>query len=166
MADASKWYVVFTKPRREKTALENLDKQGFRCFFPQVIKRSRRKNTVEALFPRYLFIEVDTAKQSVAPVRATLGVVGLVRFGDQPASIPRHIIQQIRQRIDPESGLVVLQSPTFKPGDKVTIQHGPLQGLEGIFQARAGRDRAILLMSLLGGDTKVQVETDHLQPPR
>jgi len=42
-------------------------------------------NTVEPLFPRYLFIRVDPARCSTAPVRSTRGVSGLVRHCGLPA---------------------------------------------------------------------------------
>ena len=35
--DKPTWFAVYTKPRQEKIALENLERQGFRCSLPMAI---------------------------------------------------------------------------------------------------------------------------------
>ena len=32
----SNWYLIHTKIRQERGALENLQRQGFECFLPQI----------------------------------------------------------------------------------------------------------------------------------
>ena len=55
------WFAVYTKPRQEQVALENLERQGFRCFLPMAVnpyqRRSQRMPRIEPLFPRYLFLK-------------------------------------------------------------------------------------------------------------
>ncbi len=86
------WYAVCCKPRQEAIAEENLLRQGFHVNLPRIrIRRHRRGqwiDAIEALFPRYLFIRIDPYRCNTAPVRSTRGVVGLVRFGGQPAVVP------------------------------------------------------------------------------
>ena len=90
------WYAVQTKPRQEGTAALNLQRQHFHTYLPKIRLRKRRRQqwhkVVEPLFPGYLFIKVAPGEQSTAPVRSTLGVVGLVRFGSQLQSVPPQII--------------------------------------------------------------------------
>jgi transcriptional antiterminator RfaH len=82
------WFAVHTKPRREVEAKTQLCNQGFEAYLPRIQFRKRRKGRwiefIEPLFPRYLFIEVDPTVQSIAPVRNTFGVSGLVCFGGEP----------------------------------------------------------------------------------
>ena len=98
------WHLVHTKPRQEQVALVNLQRQGYECYLPQlrVEKRSRSKvqAVTEPLFPRYLFIRLDSSDQgkSWAPVRSTLGVARLVRFGDRPAVVQDDLVALLRQR--------------------------------------------------------------------
>ncbi len=73
------WYLVHTKPRQEKCALENLQRQGFQCYLPTLPAEKLRQGVLtvadEPLFPRYLFIRLgqgDSAK-SWAPIRSTKG---------------------------------------------------------------------------------------------
>jgi transcription antitermination factor NusG len=69
------WFAVYTKPRQEQIALENLERQDFRCFLPMAInpyqRRSERKLRIEPLFPRYLFLNAIADQQSLGPVRST-----------------------------------------------------------------------------------------------
>ena len=89
---AHAWYLVHAKPRQEDTALANLARQGFEAFLPrmrrQVRHAGRWRERVEALFPRYLFVSLDPETHDWAPIRSTVGVSSLVRFGDEPARVP------------------------------------------------------------------------------
>lgn len=56
------WYLVHTKPKQEKYALENLQRQGYECYLPLLLSERIRQGilmvTDEPLFPRYLFIRL------------------------------------------------------------------------------------------------------------
>lgn len=157
----SSWFAVLTKPRLEAQAQLCLVRQNYECLYPR-IKRSVRTAAgmtvrTESLFPRYVFIQVDANEQSLAPVRSTRGVAGLVRFGGVPAEVPCRVIEQIKSRMDLETGFVQLRLPDLNPGTSVRISEGPLEGIEGIFKAPAGPDRVRVLLSLMGTDREVVV---------
>jgi transcriptional antiterminator RfaH len=161
------WFAVYTKPRQEHIALENLERQGFRCFLPMAInpyqRRSAKNLRIEPLFPRYLFLNAIPGQQSLGPVRSTRGVATLVRFGIELARMPETVIHAIKQRCDPETGLVKLDPVPIEPGDKVKVFDGPLAGLQGILKERKGKNRALLLMKLLGTESTVEVDSMMLQ---
>ena len=161
------WFAVYTKPRQERIALENLDRQGFRCFLPMAInpyqRRTERKPIIEPLFPRYLFLKAIADQQSLGPVRSTRGVCNLVRSGMNLVTMPELVIQAITRRCDPETGLINLDPVPVLPGDKVRVFDGPLAGIQGIFTELKGANRALLLMSLLGTETTVEVDSMLLQ---
>jgi transcriptional antiterminator RfaH len=161
------WFAVYTKPRQEQIALENLERQDFRCFLPMAInpyqRRSALKLRIEPLFPRYLFLNVIADQQSLGPVRSTRGVATIVRFGMELARLPETVIRTINQRCDPDTGLVKLDPAPVNPGDKVKVFDGPLAGLEGIFKERKGQNRALLMTKLLGTVSTVEVEAMLLQ---
>jgi len=81
------WYLVHTKPRQEKFALQNLEQQGYQCYLPTLLTEILRQGSLtvknEPLFPRYLFIRLGQgpATQSWAPIRSTKGVSRVVSFG-------------------------------------------------------------------------------------
>ncbi|WGI26618.1 transcription termination/antitermination NusG family protein [Halomonas alkaliantarctica] len=51
----------------------------------------------ETLFHHYLFIELDQVVSNWRPIRSTRGALSLVAFGDQPATIPTHLVETLRQ---------------------------------------------------------------------
>jgi transcriptional antiterminator RfaH len=162
------WYAVYTKPRQERVAEDNLVRQGFDCFLPMALnpyqRRSKtRRERIEPLFPRYLFINAIADQQSLGPVRSTRGVCTLVRFGMKLVTVPEAIIQLILGRMHPESGLVELDPIAVQPGDRVKVFDGPFAGVEGILDAQSGERRALLLMELLGRQTRVEVDRLLLQ---
>jgi len=161
------WFAVYTKPRQEHIALENLERQGFDCFLPMAVnpyqRRSAKKLRIEPLFPRYMFLNAIPDQQSLGPVRSTLGVATLVRFGMELARLPETVITAIHNRCDPGTGLVKLDPAPVVPGDNVKVFDGPFAGIEGIFKERKGEKRALLLMSMLGTESTVEVDLMLLQ---
>ena len=72
----------------------------------QKIRQRKTALVAEPMFPRYLFIRLDTSGsgQSWSPIRSTLGVNQLVRFGGQPAKVDGQLIDLIRSREQGQSG--------------------------------------------------------------
>ena len=162
------WFAVVTKPRQEQIALENLQRQDFKCFLPMAEnpyqRRSKKqKQIIEPLFPRYLFLNAIATTQNLAPVRSTRGVISMVRFGTELAVIPDSIIQAIKNRMEPNTGLIKIKPVQIKAGDKVKIFDGPLAGINGIVTERSSENRAQILMNLMGRPTKVEVNALTLQ---
>lgn len=111
-----------------------------------------RKTKIEPLFARYLFVRLDPdGSQSWAPLRSTVGVSQLVRFGSNYAKLADELVQALKQsvHIHPVIGL-------FAPGDRVTITQGPFAGLEGVFNSFDGNQRAIVLISWLASNMRVK----------
>lgn len=159
-----RWYAVSCKPRQELVAQENLKRQGFHAYLPRIQLKKRRGGSwvdvIEVLFPRYIFIRVDTALKSIASVRSTRGVVGLVRFGGQPAVVADEVIEAVIQREAPGMGLRRDDRPLFGLGEQVRLMEGPLAGMEGVFVQEDGEKRVIVLLEMLGKANKVKVDRD------
>jgi transcriptional antiterminator RfaH len=161
------WYLVYSKPRQEKAAVENLLRQNYQVYFPQIrIWRTRRRNrqlVVEPLFPRYLFIHLDSQSDNWAPIRSTLGVTSLVRFGAEPARVPDELIAYLQSRQNAE-GLHEWAQPTIAIGGRARVVSGPLAGYEGILIAKSSRERVIILMDLVGGQVRIKLNPDQIEP--
>ena len=160
------WFAVCCKPRQEAVAEENLLRQGFHVYLPRIRVRRRRRgqwiDAVEVLFPRYIFIRLDPQRRSTATVRSTRGVVGLVRFGGQPAVVPDSVMDALLRRADSTSGLHQDDRPLFSAGEPVKLSEGPLAGMEGVFNKMDGDKRVIVLLELLGKANKVRVNRDWI----
>jgi transcriptional antiterminator RfaH len=152
MTSAGHWYLIHTKPRQEALALENLERQGYSCYLPllkrEKVSRGKLGVVTEPLFPRYLFICLETSMQGLswAPIRSTRGVTRLVTFGKEPAKVPDALIESIRQQ---QAQLDTQPLHAFQPGDSVRIVNGPFVGLDAIYQETDGERRVMVLIELM-----------------
>lgn len=159
------WYLLYTRPRQEKVAHQNLLQQGYESVLPllttEKIQQGRLVITEEPLFPRYLFVrlEQDLSGKSWTPLRSTRGVSRLVTFGNQPARVEDRLVEALQVRSTHQQ-----QQPQrlFSPGDAVTIDAGPFKGLEAIYQMTDGEQRALVLIELLSKPTPLRIPPAHL----
>jgi transcriptional antiterminator RfaH len=159
------WYVVHCKPKSEHIALANLERQGFVCYLPMLKVYAPRKATLvrqEVMFPRYLFCQTATSEQSIAPIRSTLGVLTLVRFGSQPAVLSHEIITQIRgiEAMQQARGTGDLSG--LQAGASVRVVSGPLATLEGIVNTVAD-GRINILFELIGKPTSMTLDLTQVR---
>jgi transcriptional antiterminator RfaH len=165
--DEKQWYLVYTKPRQEKVAQSNLVRQGYETYLP-LIRQSRRRlskrvTVTSSMFPRYLFIFLDKRIDNWGPIRSTLGVVSLVRFGQTPAKVPRELVRLLRSREDIE-GIQVVPLDEYRPGSRIRITDGSLSGYEGLYLARSGRDRVTVLLDIMGKTARTRVDAAAIEP--
>ncbi len=163
------WYLLYSKPRQERLALENLIRQGFKAYLPLIRNRRRRGGRyvsfVEPCFPRYLFIYLNDMTDNWGPIRSTVGVSKLIRFGDLPARVPDGLVDSLLARED-ELGVQNLPQPEFDAGDLVRIVEGAMAGYEGIFKAKTGRERVIILLDIVGNSTRVELPDSQIESVR
>ncbi len=160
------WYLIYSKPQQERLALENLERQGYPSYLPLIRNRRRRKGRyvpiIEPMFPRYLFVHLSDETDNWGPIRSTIGVANLVRFGMQAARVPDSLIEMMEQR--DEEGVQTLAPPVLEPGDQVRIVEGVMAGYEAIFQARTGKERVVLLLQLAQDRTaRIQVSAHDIE---
>ncbi len=161
------WYLVYCKPRQESVARENLIRQGYETYLPVMRdvrrRKGRRVTLIAPMFPRYLFIHLNRQTDNWAPIRSTLGVVSIVRFGRMAARVPDELVKLLRSRED-QQGLQILPVEEYKPGSRVRITQGGFAGYEGIFQAATGRDRVTVLLNVLGRKARTTVDSASIEP--
>lgn len=160
------WYLVHTKPRQELIALENLSRQGYGCYLPllsvQKVRRGKSHVVPQPMFARYLFVQLSTDEHapSWAPIRSTLGVSQLVRFGGRPAKVSDDLVQRLRQR---EQAMPTEQ--LFQAGETVLVSQGPWAGLEAIYQMTDAQERAVVLLTILSKSVAVPLSAAELSRP-
>jgi transcriptional antiterminator RfaH len=163
---AGAWYVAQTKPRQEQLAHEHLLRQGYGIYLPRLkvlrYMRGRPKIGFEPLFPRYLFFQPADANHSIAPVRSTLGVTSIVRFGGMPALVRRHTLEGVRAFEREQNAADWLELSDLQRGKSVVVNAGPLIGLRGLVEM-VSKDRVIVLMRLLGEETRVTLAPGELR---
>jgi transcriptional antiterminator RfaH len=169
MSPLARWYLVHTKPACEAVAEANLKRQGYEVYCPRLLRsvrvRGRWLDRIISLFPRYLFLHFAAGAQQLSPVRSTVGVSGVVRFGGEYTVVRDGVIRALRERADPQTGLHRLcEKSTLKPGAGVHIVGGAFDGLDGVFQRDSGEERVVVLLQILGQETPVRVPIGFVAP--
>lgn len=161
--DEKRWYLIHCRPRQDERALENLERQNFHCYRPvRLVERirARRKSTVpEPLFPRYLFIQLDSVNDNWYPIRSTRGVCQLVCFNSEPTPVPDGVIDGIRARLRQ----LDVAEPCLKLGERVRITEGPFSQLEAIFLANDGDERVVLLLNIVQTEQRLVFSAHSVQ---
>jgi len=160
------WCVIHSKPRQEHKALEHLENQGFDAWLPlievQSLKSGKLSLQSEPMFSRYLFIQLDLAKDNWASIRSTRGVHQLLRHGQQISVVSDEVVQSLKQAIEVHS-----PQEFFKPGDRVQVIAGPFQGLVATFQKIltlfTGDERAIAMLDILGKAQMMNFDLKHVR---
>jgi transcriptional antiterminator RfaH len=162
------WFAVYTQPRGEAIACENLLRQQFDVFFPRYLKRRSHARRIDhapaPLFPRYLFIKFDISDAGWRVVRSTRGVVDLVRNGIDPVTVPAGIIEEIRARQNEDGFVQLSRRLKLTRGARIRIDAGPFADYEAIFQSQRENDRVVALLSLLGRQVVVELPVAAVAP--
>lgn len=152
------WYVVYTKPRQEMRAQENLVNQGFACFLPKLdverLRAGRRVVVSEALFPRYLFVQLEAGRSNWSAIRSTRGVARLVEFGGLSARVPTALIDAL-------ACTPALHRELFSVGEPLKVVDGPFVGVQAellrFYEAPDGEARVLVLMDILARPQQVSL---------
>ncbi len=156
------WYALQLKPAQGDRALANLQNQDIACFFPKItvekIKAGKRSKKLEPLFPGYLFVNLEQTDPMWAKLRSTRGVLKIVSFANKPAAISNEVIQHIKDSLDS-----VAEQGGIKPGQAVQLNEGPFEGINAIFQAYDGEERAIVLINFMQKQQRVKVPVSALK---
>ena len=159
-------YLVHTKPRQEKCALDNLKRQGFQCYLPTLPSENLRQGlltvTDEPLFLRYLYNRLDQGDSapSWAPIRSTKGDSRLVSFGVEPAKVADSLVEALGAQ---EASVQAEPKRLFKPGERVRLMEAPFAGIEGIYQMADGERRVMVLIEILSKPVTVRVAPASLR---
>jgi len=133
----------------------------------EVVRRyaGRRVARIEPLFPNYLFVQMDPFDidaSSWDALRWAPGVRRILGSEELPLPIPEDVILSIQSRVR-DLGFV-RPGPRFTRGSRVRFRHGPLVGLEAIFEMPMSREgRVRVLLELLGQLRVLEVDEIDLE---
>lgn len=156
------WYALQHKPAQGDRALEHLQNQEITCFYPKItvekIKAGKRTRKLEPLFPGYLFVNLEQTDPMWSKLRSTRGVIRVVGFAGKPAAIADDVIDHVKESLH-----TVAEQGGIKAGQAVELTEGPFQGLNAIFQAYDGEERAIVLISFMKKQQAVRVPVSAIR---
>ena len=159
-----KWYAVMAKPRQERTSTSFLEQAGIETYYPEVNEcvsvKGRRCVRRSGLFPGYFFARFDYDKQ-YRTVSYCRGVRKIVAFGHAPAEVESSLLDDIRRGLSRQDMIPI---PRLTHGDVVRISHGPLAGVEGVFDyCLSGKERVVVLLRALSYQSRAVLKFSDIE---
>lgn len=148
MSPKGEWYLVRTKPGKERWVRDQLALLLPEVFLPMLKARGMRWGklamSIAPLFPSYLFARFDLSG-SYFDVRYAPGVSGIVSAGTDPLVVPGEIIAELQSRgVD---SVIEIRAKPFDSGERVRILDGPFRGFEAMFDRYlSGAERVAILL--------------------
>jgi transcription antitermination factor NusG len=138
--------------------------KDYECLLPTYVDcrrySDRLKQVPAALFPGYVFCRFDPLRR--LPILTTPGVEHVVGLGKIPQPVEDIEIEAIRRIM--ESGFLAKPWPYLKVGQRVRINGGSLDGIEGLLVQERGKDRLIISVDLLQRSVSVVIDRHLIRP--
>ena len=161
----ARWYVVQTQPHAECKAQEHLRRQGFTTYLPKLIKLRRHARKTERvsrpLFPRYMFVLIDSTYQGWHAIRSTFGVSNLVGSENGPTAVREGVIEALRQR-EGADGHIRFDRPELLRGAAVRVLDGAFASCLGLFERMNDKDRVAVLLDFLGRRVRAVLDVESI----
>lgn len=161
-----RWFLVHTQPKSERKAEMHLGAQGFRTHLPTIektIRHARQLRTIRApLFPRYLFLILDPARDRWLSVQSTVGVSSLFTCDDRPVPVPEGIVETLIQNTD-EANLTLFNRGLIA-GQSVRILKGPFADFVGTLERLDDAGRVRVLLDMMGTAIPVALRRTAICP--
>src|SRR6266702_1591793 len=126
------WVALQVKLRSEKLVAIALNSKEIEVFLPLYAARRRWSDRVKELqlplFDGYVFCKLNLLYRM--PALTIPGVIQFVGVGKTPVAIEDSEIQALQAVV--KSGRPSMPWPFLQVGQRIRVDHGPLQDLEGI----------------------------------
>ncbi len=157
------WFALYTKPRHEFKAEQQLKACGIEYFLPTVTRlkqwSDRKKKVKEPLFKSYIFIHANEKERLIALEQ--YAIVRTIYFNGKPAVVPDWQIENLRKML--EKNVEVFVRDAIKVGSRVKIVSGPFAGIEGVVYKTTNQEQMLAVtIDLLRRSVVVQIPRDSL----
>lgn len=165
LADSpSQWFALGTRSQREKMVASLLHSKGYEEFLPLYRSRhrwsDRMKEMEKPLFPGYVFCRFDV--QNRLPILMTPGVHFIAGIGKTPLAVNDDEMSALQQVV--RSGLQAEPWPFLQVGQRVRIERGVLEGLEGICVGFKKPHRLVVSVTLLQRSVALELDSALASP--
>jgi transcription antitermination factor NusG len=154
------WYGVRTKPRHEVIAAGGLERKGYEQYLP--LYRSRRRWSDRVIdssvprFPGYVFCRFDASRR--LPILTTPGVISILGFGKGPTPIAENEIEAIQLVL--RSDLAAKACPFLHEGQRIRVNRGSLEGLEGLLVKKKSEWRMVVSITMLQRSVSIEIDRE------
>ncbi len=159
--DGSKWYVIYTKPRREKKLAEYALKNGICYFLPLVdsVKYYERKKVIytKPMFTSYIFVRATYQQKQQLNVSGH--TVTFLYVKDEKSFLEElQYIRQVRTK-----KVEITPHHYLEKGTRVKFTDGPLEGVVGLVADSKNIKKVILQVNILRRAISVTAESSQLE---
>lgn len=155
-----KWFALRVRSGSEKVVAAIAENKGVEHFLPMYQCRRRWSDRMKSLdlplFPGYLFCRLNPEYR--LPVLTIPGVQHFVGVGKVPVAIEEAEIGALQAAA--RSGLRTEPWPYLAVGQRVRLEQGPLEGLEGFLIEVRKQQRIVVSVQLLMRSVTVEIERD------
>ncbi len=140
-SEFKRWFVLQTKPRKEKVVLQQIEQKKIEVYSPFIEKiriwSDRKKKIQVPLFSGYVFIHGDESERLKA-ITDTIGAMKYIYFQKRPAVVNDREIEIIKQALlSPEK--ISIEEKRIKKGDLIIVSHGLFKGMKGYVNEFRGK---------------------------
>jgi len=155
------WFALYTKPRHEFKALEQLNEIDIETYLPTITVTKqwsdRKKKVTEPLFKSYIFIRSNEMERNSALTREA--VIKTIYFNGKPAVIPDIEMESIKKMLESPEKIHVFNG--IAKGVIVKIDSGPFDGVEGIVTSISDDENTLSVsVQLLNRTISVSIPSD------
>ena len=155
------WYALKVRTGSEPVAATALSNRGYAPFCPTYLERRRYSDRMKLVpsvfFPGYLFCKFDI-KQKLGLITSQ-AIEYIVGTGGVPTPVPEAEIECIRRAVEAGGR----PAPYLRSGERVRVEYGALQGIEGIFEKHASKWRLIVSIHLLERSVSLHIHEDQVR---
>ena len=166
LGPSERWFVARVLAHQENRAQLNLYRLGFRSFMPRLrrtVRHARRlRDTLQPLFPGYIFVIIDLSKDRWRSINGTFGVASLIMGADQPMPVPPHVVEALVASC--ESCGAVRLDDGLEIGQKVRILSGPFAESLCRLVHLDDRGRVRVLLEIMGMEVAAQLDRSAIAP--
>ncbi|MBI5807245.1 MAG: UpxY family transcription antiterminator [Ignavibacteriales bacterium] len=157
-----KWFALYTKPKHEFKAEEELRKLSIDCYLPTIIVKrrwkDRKKKIITPLFTSYIFIYATEIERRYS--LALDSIIKTVCFQGKPAVIPEEQIESIRIMVNNNDDIIL--SDKIVKGAKVKITEGPFKDIVGVVINVNSENYLYISLDILNRSISVRLPIDSV----
>ncbi|MCL2036770.1 MAG: transcription termination/antitermination protein NusG [Oscillospiraceae bacterium] len=166
----AKWYILHTYSGYENKVMNNIntlvENRGLQHLIEEVmvptevtneIHDGKAKQVETKLYPCYVYVKMVMTDESWYICRNTRGVTGFVGPGSKPIPLTEEEVANL--------GVTkpVLEL-SFKVGEIVVVESGPLEGYEGIVkELDEANSKVVLAVSMFGRETPATLDVSAIK---
>ena len=157
------WHILHASPNGEPQVCAFLGLNGIEAYAPRFAAPPRtrpgsvRDRQRRSVFPGYVFLKLGEGFADWDLIRWAPGVRRMLEVDGAPGTVDDVIVDHIRRRVAERS--LNPTRGTFRKGQPVVIESGPLRMVDAVFDASLDAPaRVQVLVTLLGRPLTVEVD--------